>query len=157
MIRFQSGDRTAFALLLRRAQPPLYNFGMRHLGSAPAAEEVTQDAFVRVIQNAGDFKHEARFSTWLYAIARNLCVDQIRKRALRRHPSLDAPRVTDGEGGGAAGRPTLGERMPDARADVERAAVSRGIRERPLAAGDELPDEQREVFLLPERSSLPFR
>lgn len=152
MIRFQSGDRSAFALLVRRHQRPLYNFALRQLRSAPGAEEVVQDAFVRVVQNAADFKHEARFSTWVYTIARNLCIDQLRKHALRRHPSLDEPkRAEEGEG------PTLGEQTADGRADVERATVAGEIRERVLAAIDELPEEQREVFLMREVASLPFK
>src|ERR1700689_3400628 len=95
MIRFQAGERVAFTFLVRRHQGPLYNFALRHLRSAPAAEEVVQDAFVRVVQNASEFKHEARFSTWLYTITRNLCIDQLRKRALRKHPSLDEPRRSE--------------------------------------------------------------
>ena len=152
MIRFQSGDRSAFTFLVRRHQGPLFNFALRHLRSQPAAEEVVQDAFVRVVQNAADFKHEARFSTWLYTIARNLCIDQIRKRALRRHPSLDEPKRTEESDG-----PTLGEQTADARANVERAAVSVEIREKVLAAVELLPDEQREVFLMREVSNLPFK
>ena len=152
MIRFQRGDRPSFALLVRRHKTPLYNFALRQLGSASTAEEVVQDAFVRVVQSAADFKHAARFSTWLYTIARNLCVDQMRKRALRRHPSLDEPeRTADGDG------PSLGERTADAQANVERAAVSGEIRERVLAAVDALPLEQREVFLMREVGSLPFK
>lgn len=152
MIRFQSGDRAAFTLLVRRHQGPLYNFAFRHLRSQPTAEEVVQDAFVRVVQNAGEFKHEARFSTWLYTITRNLCIDQIRKRALRRHPSLDEPkRADEGEG------PTLGEQTADSKGDVERAATAGEIREKVLAAVDELPEEQREVFLMREVANLPFK
>ncbi len=96
MIRFQGGERDAFALLVRRHQSPLFNFALRHLGNAAAAEEVVQDAFVRVVRNAAEFKHAARFSTWLYTIARNLCVDEARKRSHRRHPSLDQPKRSDG-------------------------------------------------------------
>jgi RNA polymerase sigma-70 factor (ECF subfamily) len=155
MIRFQSGDRSAFALLVRRHQTPLFNFALRHLRSGPTAEEVVQDAFVRVVQNAAEFKHEARFSTWLYTIARNLCIDQMRKRALRRHPSLDEPKRA-GERDQSDG-PTLGEQTADSRANVERSAVSVEIRERVLAAVDELPDDQREVFLMREVSNLPFK
>ena len=152
MIRFQSGDRTAFTLLVRRYQGPLFNFALRHLRSPPSAEEIVQDAFVRVVQNAADFKHEARFSTWLYTIVRNLCIDQIRKKALRRHPSLDEPKRSE-EGDG----PTLGEQTADARADVERENVAVEIRERVIAAVDKLPEEQREVFLMREVSNLPFK
>jgi RNA polymerase sigma-70 factor (ECF subfamily) len=152
MIRFQSGDRSAFAVLLRRHQAPLYNFALRHLRSGPTAEEVVQEAFVRVVQSAAEFKHEARFSTWLYTIARNLCIDHMRKGALRRHPSLDAPK--QGEQGEA---PTLGEQTADPQPSVERAAASGEIRERVLAAVADLPDEQREVFLMREVSNLPFK
>src|SRR5579859_1493385 len=152
MIRFQSGDRTAFAVLVRRHQTPLYNFALRQLRSSPTAEEVVQDAFVRVVQKATDFKHESRFTTWLYTIARNLCVDALRKNALRRHPSLDEPRPGgDGEG------PTLGEQTMDVRSNVERTAVAVEIGERVAAAVATLPDEQREVFLLREVSNLPFK
>jgi RNA polymerase sigma-70 factor (ECF subfamily) len=157
MIRFQSGDRAAFALLVKRHQSPLYNFALRHLGGSSggaAAEEVVQDAFVRVVRSAGEFKHEARFSTWLYTIARNLCVDETRKRSHRRHPSLDQPkRSADGDG------PSLGEQTRDhgTGANVERAAVSAEIRARVLEAVEGLPEEQREVFLMREVSSMPFK
>lgn len=152
MVRFQEGDRPAFALLVKRYQGPLYNFALRHLRNPSGAEEVVQDAFVRLVQSAGEFKHEARFSTWMFTIVRNLCIDQLRKRALRKHPSLDEAKRSD-EGDG----PTLGEQTADTRADVERGAVSTEIRERVLAAVDQLPDEQREVFLMREVSNLPFK
>lgn len=152
MIRFQSGDRAAFTVLVRRHQGPLFNFALRYLRSSPVAEEVVQDAFVRVVQNAAEFKHEARFSTWLYTIARNLCIDQTRKRALRRHPSLDEPRKAEERDG-----PTLGEQTADGKASVERAVVSVEIRERVATALDALPEEQREVFLMREVSNLPFK
>jgi len=152
MIRFQTGDRAAFTVLVRRHQGPLFNFALRYLRSSPVAEEVVQDAFVRVVQNAAEFKHEARFSTWLYTIARNLCIDQTRKRALRRHPSLDEPRKAEERDG-----PTLGEQTADGKASVERAVVSLEIRERVAAAIDALPEEQREVFLMREVSNLPFK
>lgn len=154
MIRFQSGDRSAFALLVRRHQSPLYNFAVRQLRNPSAAEEVVQDAFVRVVHNAAEFKHASRFSTWLYTITRNLCIDHVRKRSLRNHPSLDEPKHGQSEGGEG---PTLGDRTADGRANVERTAVAGEIRERLLAAVDELPDEQREVFLLREVSNVPFK
>jgi RNA polymerase sigma-70 factor (ECF subfamily) len=152
MTRFQSGERAAFTLLVRRHQSALYNFAFRQLGNGPAAEEIVQEAFVRVVQNAAEFKHSARFTSWVYTIARNLCVDALRRRALRKHPSLDQPKSADEAAG-----PTLGDHTPDASASVERAAVASEIRERVLSAIDELPDDQREVFLLREMSNLPFK
>src|SRR5947207_13787209 len=118
MLRYQRGDRRAFAELVRRHKTPLYNFVLRYLRSASAAEDITQEAFLRVVQRASEFKHEARFTTWLFTIARNLCVDHARKGKLRRHPSLDGP-AADGEGS----RPML-EVVAETRPEpaVERAA-----------------------------------
>lgn len=152
MVRFQRGDRSAFALLVRRHQTPLYNFAYRQLRAPPQAEDVVQEAFVRVVQNAADFKHEARFTTWLYTITRNLCIDQLRKRALRKHASLDEARHGE-EGDG----PTLGEQTADPRASVEREATGTELKERIAKAVETLPDEQREVFLMREVSNLPFK
>src|SRR3954462_14830181 len=119
MLRYQQGDRTAFAQLVRRHQTALYNFALRQVRVPQVAEDVVQETFVRVVQNAVDFKHEARFTTWVYTITRNLCIDQLRKRALRRHASLDDSRSGDGEEGG----PTLGEQTADSKASVERDAT----------------------------------
>jgi RNA polymerase sigma-70 factor (ECF subfamily) len=151
MLRYQQGDRAAFALLVRRHQAPLYNFALRQVRVPQVAEDVVQESFVRVVQNAADFKHEARFTTWVYTITRNLCIDHLRKRALRKHPSLDESRGEEGEG------PTLGEQTADPRASVEREATGTELRERIARAVDTLPDEQREVFLMREIANLPFK
>ena len=151
MLRYQQGDRSAFAILVRRHQQPLYNFALRQVRVPQVAEDVIQETFVRVVQNAADFKHEARFTTWVYTITRNLCIDQLRKRALRKHPSLDESRGEEGDG------PTLGEQTADPRASVEREATGTELKERIARAVDKLPDEQREVFLMREISNLPFK
>lgn len=156
MFRYRQGDRGAFAVLVRRHQSALFNFALRQLRISSLAEDVVQETFVRVVQSAGDFKHEARFTTWLYTIARNLCIDHLRKRALRKHPSLDEAR-----GAGAGGRdgdgPTLGEQTADPRASVEREATATELKARIQLAVDALPDEQREVFLMREVAHLPFK
>jgi RNA polymerase sigma-70 factor (ECF subfamily) len=149
--RFQAGDRTAFTQLVRRHQGPLYHFAFRQLRSQPAAEDVVQETFVRVVQNAADFKNEARFTTWVYTITRNLCIDQLRKRAHRKHPSLDESRGEERDGR------TLGELVADKKADVERQAVSIEMQEQIARAVEKLPDDQREVFLMREVSNLPFK
>ena len=151
MLRYQQGDRAAFAVLVRRHQQPLYNFALRQVRVPQVAEDVVQETFVRVVQNATEFKHEARFTTWVYTITRNLCIDQLRKRALRKHPSLDESRGEEGDG------PTLGEQTADPRASVEREATGTELKERIARAVDKLPDEQREVFLMRELSNLPFK
>jgi len=155
MMAYQRGDKQAFTLLVRRHQSALFHFTVRQIGTPGVAEEVVQEAFVRVVQNAADFKHEARFTTWVYTIVRNLCIDHLRKRALRKHPSLDQPvKSKDGaEGDG----PSLGERTEDPNASVEREATGKELAVKIAAAVEALPDDQREVFLLREASNLPFK
>jgi len=155
MLRYQQGDRSAFAVLVRRHQGPLFNFALRQVRVPQLAEDVVQETFVRVVQKAADFKHEARFTTWVYTITRNLCIDQLRKRALRKHPSLDESR---GHGNGQEGDgPTLGEQTADPRASVEREATGTELKARIARAVDKLPDDQREVFLMREVANLPFK
>ena len=151
MLRYQQGDRAAFSVLVRRHQGPLFNFAVRQVRVPQLAEDVVQETFVRVVQNAADFKHEARFTTWVYTITRNLCIDQLRKRALRKHPSLDQATGEEGDG------PTLGEQTADPRASVEREATGSELKARIARAVDALPDGQREVFLMREVANLPFK
>lgn len=153
MVRYQRGDREAFAELVRRYRTPIYNFIIRQLRRPGIPEDLTQDVFLRVVQNAADFKHEARFSTWLYTIARNLCIDELRKLSHRRHPSLDRPARGDDEG-----RPLVESIADDhPRASVERTAAASEVGVRIVAAVESLPGEQREVFLLRQLGHLPFK
>ena len=154
IVRFQGGDRAAFAILVKRHQTAIYSFALRNVRDRTVAEDIVQECFVRVAQSAAEFKADARFTTWVYTIVRNLCIDHARKAALRRHPSLDEARRGD-EGDG----PTLGEQTADTRgrADVERTALGTELKARILAAIDALPPEQREVYLLREISNLRFK
>ncbi len=153
MMQFQGGNRAAFATLVVRHKTPIFNFILRQVRSQATAEDLTQDLFVRVVQNAATFKHEARFTTWVYSIARNLCIDHLRKMSLRRHPSLDHGSGQEGEG------PTLGERIanehPSSAAD--RQVMSSDIGARIIRAVEELPEEQREVYLLRQLAKVPFK
>jgi len=155
MVRYQRGDREAFAELVHRYNVPIYNFVIRQVRQPELARDLTQDVFLRLVQNASEFKHEARFSTWLYTIARNLSVDQLRKLGHRRHASLDQPL---GDGDARAGG-VLGDNVADVhpRASVERMAASTEVRNSIVRAVDSLPDDQREVFLLREIGNLPFK
>jgi RNA polymerase sigma-70 factor (ECF subfamily) len=151
MARYQRGDTAAFALLAERHQTAIFNFVLRQIKTAAVAEEVVQEVFLRIIEGAATFKHEAKFTTWAYTIARNLCIDHARKASHRRHPSLDQREGSEG--------PLLGERIADLhpRAATERAAVGTQIQERVIAAFEALPPEQREVFLLRQLGNLPFQ
>jgi RNA polymerase sigma-70 factor, ECF subfamily len=153
MVRFQAGDRTAFAALVRKHKTPIYNFVLRLVRASTAAEDLVQDVFVKIVQSAVDFKHESKFSTWAYAIARNICIDHLRKMAFRQHASLDQSVGNEPDG------PTLLDRTADVHpsAAVDRTAIGREVGKRITLCVESLPTDQREVFLLREIANLPFK
>jgi len=91
--RYLAGDPRAFAVLVDRHSPRVYNVALRMLGDADEARDATQDAFLTVVRKAKQFRGDAAFSTWLHRIAVNACYDILRKR--RRQPML---RRVDDEG-----------------------------------------------------------
>jgi RNA polymerase sigma-70 factor (ECF subfamily) len=99
MAAYQKGDVAAFAQLVARHEKPLWNFLRRFVSQPAVAEDLLQEAFLRVVRSAGEWQPSAKFSTWLYTIARNLCTDAARRDTLRRTSSLDG-RVGEGGGGG---------------------------------------------------------
>jgi RNA polymerase sigma-70 factor (ECF subfamily) len=153
MTRYQRGDLGAFATIVERHKTPLFNFVLRQIKTPPAAQDLLQEVFLRIIESASSFKHEAKFSTWAYTIARNLCVDHLRKASHRRHLSLDQQGGEQGDGA------ALGEQVADLapRASTERSAVAREIQAKVVVAVEALPSEQREVFLLRQVANLSFQ
>ena len=80
MQRFRGGQASAFRLLVTRHQDRVFNFVLRQVRSPETAQELVQETFLRVVKNADTFRSEARFTTWIFTIARNLCVDALRRR-----------------------------------------------------------------------------
>ncbi|MBN2498534.1 MAG: RNA polymerase sigma factor [Deltaproteobacteria bacterium] len=150
MERYQRGDVQAFEALLVRHRRGVFNFVLRFCADRHTAEELHQDVFMRVVQSAEGFKQRSRFTTWLYTIARNLCIDHLRKQKHRRTASLDQP-IRDGET-----EQTLMDRMASSEASPDREADVARIRSCISAAVAELAEEQREVFLMREEAGLPF-
>ncbi|HTO97682.1 MAG TPA: RNA polymerase sigma factor [Myxococcales bacterium] len=146
---YQQGDPGAFEALLRRHRAPLFTFLLRMLGDREKAEDLAQETFLRIVKGAQAWERRARFQTWLYTIARNLCVDQSRRDRFRRAESLDAQ--------GPEGDPPLSESVPGKEIDPGRGAESARLRPLLQKALLELPAEQREVFVLREQAGLPFR
>ncbi len=151
---FQQGDVGAFTRLLNRHRGPLFNYLLRMLGDRERAEDLAQESFLRVVKGAATWTARAKFKTWLYAIARNLCVDQSRRDRFRRVESLDA--TNDASQSDGEGQP-LGERIASADAGPERATTSAQLKPLLVAALRALPEEQREVFVLREQSGLSFK
>jgi RNA polymerase sigma-70 factor (ECF subfamily) len=86
---YREGDLQAFEALFRRYRGPLFNFLLRRVRDRGRAEELYQDSWSKVIERAGAFRGDSKFSTWLYTIARNACIDHQRKMKHRGHASLD--------------------------------------------------------------------
>ena len=96
MLRVKRGDMKAFEELVEKYKQPVMNLAYRTMQDATEAEDLAQQVFLQVFKAADRYRVSARFSTWLFTIARNLCLNEIRRRS--RHPaeSLDATR-TDNE------------------------------------------------------------
>jgi len=85
MLRVKHGDRAAFAELVEKYKQPVMNLVYRTLHDETEAEDLAQNVFLQVYKSARRYESRARFSTWLFTIARNLCLNEIRRRS--RHPA----------------------------------------------------------------------
>ena len=152
MARYQKGEVAAFAELVSRHEKRLWNFVRRFVADGATAEDLLQEVFLRVVRSAAEWKTSAKFSTWLYTIARNLCTDQARRGALRRADSLDqTPGASRDDSG-----PHRIDKVASPGGNAEQAAMDREIAIRVDAAVAELPVEQREVFLMREVMDMSF-
>ena len=100
MRKFQKDDEGSFDLLLARHGAGVLRFIIRMTGAEkPQAEDLLQEIFMKVIERRKRYDPDQKFSTWLYSIARNHCIDFLRTESYRRHSSLDAPMSMEEEGG----------------------------------------------------------
>src|ERR1044071_1630556 len=84
-----SGKTEAYNVLVQRYQRQVYNLAYRMLGNAEDAGDLVQDTFLRAYSALAKFRQDASFLTWLYKIASNLCIDQLRSRKAKGALSLD--------------------------------------------------------------------
>jgi len=153
MRRFRHGDQQAFETLFRRWRPRVFRIILRFLRDSHASEDATQDLFLKVVSAPERFEARSRFSTWLIRVARNLCIDYLRKQRYRRALSLDSPPVKQQN---EEQELPLHERLAACEPSPEEQAESSLKRLRLLSAIARLPDEQRVVLLLREAAGLPF-
>lgn len=146
---YQHGDSESFKLLFQRYRGPLFNFLLRRVGDRARAEELYQDSWTKVIERCGEFRGDSKFSTWLYTIARNACIDHQRKMKFRGHASLDETQR-------GAAHPMV-ERVPNPGLAPDQLAAGQALGERIRIAVEALPEEQREVFLLRQLQGLGFK
>lgn len=153
MARYQQGDAKAFEILLSRHYQPVFNFLLRYTANRATAEELLQDVFARVIKNASGYEKRAKFTTWLYTIARNITIDYSRKQKFRRHRSLDAP-MGRGDDDGRAMIDLVADHHPSGMAD--RRFTDEQFKAKLKGALDRMNEDQRMVFVLREFQHLSF-
>lgn len=138
MLRFRDGDAEAFNTLFSRHMRSMINFAYRFVHNREQAEELAQEIFLKVYEGAGGYKAQAKFTTWLYRIAANVCLNEVRKPRFRAvHQPL--PEAND---------PALGcaEFQAGSAPDrlLEQQAISNVLKE----ALNKIPEKQRIAFIL---------
>ena len=151
MLAYKAGDVRSFEQLVRRHRGAVFNFLLRLSNNRQRAEDLLQETWLKVVRSSPTYEAKAKFTTWVYTIARNLCMDAMRKDTYRKADSLDAV-AGDGED-----ERSLGEKVPTPTAAPDRAAHAAALRPVLERALCKLPAEQREVFLLREYHGVQFK
>ncbi len=148
MLRVKRGDEAAFEALVERYQQPILNLICRTLPDATEAEDLAQTVFVQVYKSASRYRPTARFSTWLFTIARNLCLNELRRRS--RHPADPL------EPGDSAGDQPA-RQYPDQRSSGPVESTLHGELELKIEeAIRALPENQRTALLLCQQDELSY-
>lgn len=144
--RSTRGDTESFNQLVVRWERPIYALAYRVIGREEDARDVCQETFLRAFRSLGGFKGQAKFSSWLYRIALNLCRDWIRRT--QRHREVQPPDGVDILE--LAGR---GAQVESVEVSLERRDLGRAVG-RAMAA---LSDEQRTALILKEYEGMTFQ
>jgi RNA polymerase sigma-70 factor (ECF subfamily) len=148
--RFATGEAAAFEVLLRRYERSLFTFIRRSVRDPELAADLLQESFTRVIQHGHTWNGSAKVSTWIFSIARNLCIDHARRTRRRPQTSLDGNKADSRDDVPLIDRIAVRGPAPDVEAE------GATMRDRISEAVEALPDDQREVFLLRQLQHMPF-
>lgn len=137
--RAVKGDQKAYAEILREYRGPIYSLIYRMVRNREEAEDLVQEAFVKAFSSLSSFNANYAFSTWLYKIAINNCIDYLRRKKLKTY-SMDKPiRSQDGE---------LSREFPDVSMSPDRALLAKERSTLIEHAIDDLPEKYRIVIIL---------
>ncbi len=152
MERFRDGDDDAFPLIVQRFQRPLVNFFYRLTWDRFTSEDYAQEVFARLIRHRKSYRRKAKFSTYLFRIARNYWIDRYRERV--KAPKMTSLNITvgTGEGRGLSLADLVEGQSPQPAEELKR----KEIRERLKEAIALLPEEQRLVFVLSENQGMKY-
>ncbi len=145
--RLQTGETSAFRELVENHKRTLFNLAYDLLGNAQDAEDISQEAFIKVHRSIGDFRGEAQLGSWMYRIVVNLCLNRRRKKALSEMELRDSFEESELH----AGTPTS-----DHAADPEKTAEAEIMRQHLRRALDQLSPQQKTIFVLRHDEDLPL-
>ena len=146
----QRGDRAAFEQLVRLYEGGVLRLALQMVRSDEEAKDIYQEAFLKVYRSLGRFRFESRFSTWVYRVVMNVCLDHLRRAGTRRE--VQAP---ESEPGQAEFFHTLPEERPEL--NPERALQGREVQQRIQAALTRLSPRERLVFELKHYQGMKLR
>ena len=149
MLRVKRGDRAAFTELVEKYKQPVMNFVQRSLRDETEAEDLAQNVFLQVYKSRARYERTAKFSTWLFTIARNLCLNEIRRRS--RHPA-ESLEETHAEHDELPSRQYEDKKVLLATENVLHGELADKIE----AALAELPEQQRSAILLCRQDELSY-
>jgi RNA polymerase sigma-70 factor (ECF subfamily) len=149
MLRVKRGDDAAFAELVDKYKQPVMNLNYRILRDATEAEDLAQNVFIQVHKSAHRYQATARFSTWLFTIARNLCLNELRRRS--RHPADSL------EGANPETEDQPARQFEDYKTALPTdTLLHRELEEKIEQALSDLPETQRTALLLCRRDDLSY-
>jgi len=149
MLRLQNGEDTALNEIMTRWQTPLLRFIYRYVGNQEESLDLAQETFVRVYQNRHGYRHSAKFSSWLFTIASNLCRNHLRWE--HRHPTIPLTHSEDGDGSHGPGE-TIASPNESPSDAAERNDTARHVKE----SIQSLPHDLKTVVLLFEYEDLSY-
>ena len=138
--RAQQGDNGAFAELLLLHQKKVYNLCLRMSANPDDALDLSQEAFLRAWRSLGQYQFEASFSTWLFRLTSNICIDFLRRKKRRQETSLTESYDDSDEGAELS--------VPDAQPGPEQQAMTNETKIELARAMEQLSPEHREILQL---------
>jgi RNA polymerase sigma-70 factor (ECF subfamily) len=142
MILYKNGEASAFEILYSRHKGPLYRYVLRQCHMESIAEELFQDIWIKVINARERYEVKAKFTTYLYRVAQNRVIDYFRQSASQNQGDSETE---------IESIPARYQDQPDARSDLQQRAINL------LKSVENLPKEQRQVFLLKEEAGMSLQ
>ena len=151
MLSYRGGDEAAFEMLYRRHEKPLLNFFYRVVMNAVDAENLCQETFFRIVRAKKKYEATAKFKTWLFQIALNLCRDRLRRMKHRSHISLNTQASSQNDGD-----IELHELISDPSSDLEKHMETEELGALVQGAITSLPEDEHLVVVLKEYQGTKF-